>query len=73
MPTLHTPEGYRRDRPERLLTQADVADLLQVSRWTLARVIRRGDLVGVRVGDRLRFRRNDVDAYLERNAEGGAP
>ena len=56
----------RRRQDERLLTQSDVADLLSVSRWTVARLIRRGDLHGVRVGDRLRFRQTELEAYLNR-------
>ena len=66
MKTAHSPERYSAAMTERLLTQADVADVLRISRWTVARLIARGELSGVRVGDRLRFRARDIDAYLER-------
>ena len=72
MSTIHAPSGYAPGRSS-LLTQADVADLLQVSRWTVTRLIRRGELRGVRVGERLRFRPADIDAYLERNQEAETP
>jgi excisionase family DNA binding protein len=56
-----------------LLTQANVADLLQVSRWTVARLIRSGELRVVHVGDRRRIRPEDLDAYLERNHREPGP
>lgn len=69
MSTTHAPGSYSQRTTEPLLTQADLAEYLNVSRWTVARMISRGDLPAVRVGDRRRFRREDVDAFLERNRE----
>lgn len=69
MSSIHAPERYSIDTTERLLTQAEVADVLRVSRWTVARLIGRGELRGVRVGDRLRFRRREIDEYLDRDRE----
>jgi excisionase family DNA binding protein len=66
MNTLHTPESYGSRRTDPLLTQNDIAELLRVSRWTVARLIKRGDLRGVRVGDRLRFTQDEIRAFLER-------
>ena len=39
---------------------------LGVSRWTIYRLVRAGQLEAVRVGERLRFRPEDVDRYLQR-------
>ena len=51
-----------------LLRPADVARYLGVSRWTLRRIVDRGELRAIRVGQRERFRQEDVQAYLEREA-----
>jgi excisionase family DNA binding protein len=49
------------------------AAALQVSRPTLYRLINSGELKAVRVGQRLRFRPEDIEAYLRRDesAAGG--
>jgi excisionase family DNA binding protein len=65
----HAPRIYSRDLSAPLLTQAEVAEILKVSRWTLLRLISRGDLPVIRVGERRRFLMSDVDAYIERNRE----
>lgn len=50
-----------------LLTTAEVASHLGVSRQTIWRLICRGDLRVVKVGPRgNRFRRADVEAFLKR-------
>lgn len=54
---------------EPLLTVANVCELLAVSKQTLYRLLRAGELTPSRVGDRLRFEPNDVRAYLERHRE----
>jgi excisionase family DNA binding protein len=51
------------------MTVNEIAALLGVSRPSVYRMIRRGELVPYRVGERLRFRLEDVDAYLERSRE----
>jgi excisionase family DNA binding protein len=56
-----------------LYTVDDVAALLAVSRKTVYRLTRRGELVPSRVGERLRFRPSEIDDYLERNRIGAAP
>jgi len=48
-----------------LLTVNGLAEHLAVSRETVYRLVRRGDIRPVRVGERLRFLPRDVDAYLE--------
>ena len=48
----------------RLLTVNEVADLLRVSRMTVYRLIKEGDLAALRVGRSYRLREDDVDEYL---------
>ena len=52
--------------PSRTSTPRQAPRHLGVSRWTIYRLVRRGDLRAVKVGERLRFRPTDADAYLER-------
>ena len=64
-------EGVRRaldDRAEtspEWLTSTSAAELLGVHRKTVERLAKSGRLPVHRVGRLLRFRRSDVDAYLE--------
>ncbi len=53
-----------------LLTVNEVAALLRVSRFSIYRLVRQGDLVPYRVGDRMRFRPEEVDGYLEKTRGG---
>jgi excisionase family DNA binding protein len=56
----------------RLLTVNEVADLLRVSRMTVYRLIRRGDMAALRVGRTYRLREENVHSYLtERYTEAG--
>ena len=48
----------------RFLTVREVADVIRVSRMTVYRLIRKGDLPAVQVGRTYRVREADVDAYL---------
>jgi excisionase family DNA binding protein len=48
----------------RLLTVNEVADLLRVSRMTVYRLIKEGQLAAIRVGRNYRLREDDVDEYL---------
>lgn len=60
-------------RPEPLLYSVnDLAHVLRISRGLVYRLVRRGDLIPVQVGDRLRFRIDDVEAYLDRRRVGSA-
>jgi len=56
-----------------LLSINEVAELLGISRPTVYALIRRGELIPIRVGERARFEPGDVRAYLERHREGQAP
>ncbi|MBA3691658.1 MAG: helix-turn-helix domain-containing protein [Actinobacteria bacterium] len=56
----------------RLLTVNEVADLLRVSRMTVYRSIKQGEMAALRVGRNLRLREEDVHSYLrERYTEAG--
>lgn len=50
----------------RLLSEAEAARYLGISRWTLRDLIHRGDLPCVRIGRRVLLDREDLDAYLVR-------
>jgi excisionase family DNA binding protein len=58
------------------LTTEEVLDYLQVNLRTVYRLIRAGKIPAVRVGRQWRFRKRDIDAWLEsqraRGARGGA-
>jgi excisionase family DNA binding protein len=55
----------------RLLTVAEVAQVMRVSRMTVYRLIRRGQLKAIRVGRNYRVRENDLNSYLEEQAVTG--
>lgn len=50
-----------------LLTVQEVADTMKVSGKTVRRLIKRGDLVAYKVGDRgqLRIKQRDLEQYVE--------
>ena len=60
--------AYAPERPTSLLTIAELAQLLGIGRTTVYRLVKTGELRAVRVGERLRFRPEDVNAYLERGS-----
>ena len=49
---------------EDLLTTRQLQELLKVDRTTIYRIVKRGDLPAVRVGNQWRFPRKDVEAWL---------
>ncbi len=61
---------HERAELQRLLTVEDVVELTQLSRKRILLAVRRGELVGARFGNRVRFRPDALRAWLER-AEGG--
>lgn len=64
------PETTQSPPAERLLTLPELAAELGVPRSTIFRWRRLGDgPVGIRLGRTLRFRRSDVDAWLDRHVE----
>lgn len=58
----------RTDPISRLLTVAEVANVIRVSRMTVYRLIRRGQLKAIRVGRNYRVREDDLGRYLEAQA-----
>jgi excisionase family DNA binding protein len=57
---------------DRLLTASEVADLLRVSRMSVYRMIKQGEMSAFRVGRGYRLREADVHRYLmERFTEAG--
>lgn len=52
------------------LTTAEVLEYLQVNLRTVYRLLKAGQLPAVRVGRQWRFRKADVDAWLERHRAG---
>jgi len=58
-------------QPERLLTVMEAADLLAVSRATMWRILKRGDLPSVTVGERaIRIRAEDLRQYIATHTKG---
>lgn len=56
----------------RLLTARELADTLGVSAETVLRWTRRGELPAIRLpGGAIRYRQNDLDAWLERHETAG--
>lgn len=53
-----------------LLTVAEVAERLRVSRATVKRLVHAGDLVGYHVGRQIRVSAAILDAYLEASLIG---
>lgn len=60
----HESERYELARPEPLYTISELGELLGVSRATIYRLLRRGELTALRVGSRQRFTPAEVRRYL---------
>ena len=54
-----------------LLTVSEVANMMRVSKMTVYRLIKSGQLPALRVGKNFRIRADDVDTYLNDRAVGG--
>lgn len=50
---------------DQLMTTDDVVQLLQVKKSWIYDQVERGNFPGYKVGNHLRFRRSEVDQYLE--------
>ena len=55
---------------ENFLTTEEVLDYLQVNLRTVYRLIKAGKIPAVRVGRQWRFRKRDIDAWLESSRPG---
>ena len=60
----HSPPEYAPVRP--LLTVPELARVMRVGRTTVYRLVRNGSIRPVVVGERMRFRPEDIERYLER-------
>lgn len=58
---------------ENFLTTEEVLDYLQVNLRTVYRLIKAGKIPAVRVGRQWRFRKRDIDAWLESSRPSGGP
>jgi excisionase family DNA binding protein len=56
---------------ETFLTTEEVLSYLNVTPRTIYRLIRSGELPALRIGRQWRFRRDDLDAWLERQRSVG--
>jgi excisionase family DNA binding protein len=72
VPSLHHMVMREPFTEARLLTANEVADLMRVSRMTVYRLIKSGEMPSLRVGKGYRFREEDVHDYLRgRYTEAG--
>src|SRR5580658_7657254 len=58
---------------ETFLTTEEVLEYLQVNLRTVYRLIKAGKIPAVRVGRQWRFRKRDIDAWLDSQRPRGAP
>src|SRR5918992_153175 len=58
---------------ETFLTTTEVLEYLQVNLRTVYRLIKAGKIPAVRVGRQWRFRKRDIDAWLDSQRPRGAP
>ena len=58
-------EGPRDEMDETFLTTEEVLEYLQVNLRTVYRLIKAGKIPAVRVGRQWRFRKRDIDAWLD--------
>jgi excisionase family DNA binding protein len=54
---------------EEILDVKEVAKILKVSTRTVIRLAERGELTAFKVGDLWRFRRSDVDDYIQQQIQ----
>jgi excisionase family DNA binding protein len=65
-------EQYVPEAREHLRSINELAKYLGITRTSVYRLVASGELKAVRVGQRMRFRPEDVAAYLERDARENA-
>lgn len=58
-------QGEDRTVERRLLTVAEVADVLRVSTMTVYRLIKNGEIAAIRVGKSYRISESELQAYLD--------
>ena len=58
---------------EAFLTTDEVLGYLKTTPRTIYRLIRTGELPAIRIGRQWRFRRSDLDGWLDRQRTGAVP
>lgn len=53
--------------PQEFYTVKELADLLRVTEMTIYRWVKRGELAAYQIGRVMRFRRDDIEAFLEKH------
>lgn len=69
--THHTPVPQPSSHGEGLMTVAEVGDLLRVKSSWVYEMTRRNEIPHVRVGRYVRFRRGDIDQWLDETRPDG--
>jgi excisionase family DNA binding protein len=60
----------RSNHGDEWLTTNEVSKLIGIGPKTVVRMVERGELTGYRVASRWRFKRHDIEAYLEAHRYG---
>lgn len=60
-------EGGSRLKQNKSLSTQEVADILHVSKSTIYELIRKGEIHSYKIGRKVRFTQDDVDAYIARS------
>lgn len=55
---------------DKLYTKTDVSELLKISKVTIDRECRRGNLEFVKLGNSVRFTREMIEKYIQKNSNG---
>ncbi len=58
---------------DKLLTVPEVAAYLRLNRFTVYRMVARGELPAMRVSDQWRFKERDLEAWLEQQKRPKTP
>jgi excisionase family DNA binding protein len=58
-------EGDQGEKPPEFFTVGQLASLLQLTEMTIYRMVNRGELPCYSIGRVKRFRRNDIEEFLE--------
>ena len=53
--------------PQEFYTVKELAKLLRVTEMTIYRLVKRGELPAYHIGRAMRFRRDDIEAFLKRH------
>ena len=57
--------------PQEFYTVKELAELLRVTEMTIYRLVKRGEIAAHHIGRVMRFRRVDIEAFLEKHRNQG--